>query len=247
MIGFLHTRPCFRSGRLLRWSRRNRLLPRCSGCRDGPDGSGNVYGTSLYNDNQAAFNNTVQISTPLTADRAGNVFFGFTVTGSIPLVWLAESPRLLLVAPGQRGIADRRQFGQSDCSQLRAGAQQRSAYRLCRGFDRRWIRNRLSDFPERGHAVADSPRPVARSARRAGDHLHLASSATPMVGPDGDVYFGVLEAPCCTSHNARGWMLHFDSTLTQTKTPGSFGWDDTASVVASGYRAVTSMQERLPI
>ncbi len=59
------------------------------------------------------------------------------------------------------------------------------------------------------------------------------SSATPMIGPDGDVYFGVLESPCCSSHNARGWMLHFDSTLTQTKTPGSFGWDDTASVVPS--------------
>ena len=54
-----------------------------------------------------------------------------------------------------------------------------------------------------------------------------------MIGPDGDVYYGVLESPCCSSHNARGWMLHFDSTLTQTKTPGSFGWDDTASVVPS--------------
>jgi hypothetical protein len=59
------------------------------------------------------------------------------------------------------------------------------------------------------------------------------SSASPMVGPDGDVYFGVLETPCCTSHNDRGWMLHFDSTLSQTKTPGSFGWDSTAAVVQS--------------
>jgi hypothetical protein len=57
------------------------------------------------------------------------------------------------------------------------------------------------------------------------------SSATPMVGPDGDVYYGILESPCCSSHNARGWMLHFNSTLTATKIPGSFGWDDTASVV----------------
>jgi hypothetical protein len=56
------------------------------------------------------------------------------------------------------------------------------------------------------------------------------SSASPMTGPDGDVYFGVLESPCCTSHNDRGWMLHFNAALSETKTPGSFGWDDTASV-----------------
>ena len=51
-----------------------------------------------------------------------------------------------------------------------------------------------------------------------------------MVGPDGDVYYGVLEGPF-GSHNDRGWLLHFDSTLATLKTPGSFGWDDTASVV----------------
>jgi len=59
------------------------------------------------------------------------------------------------------------------------------------------------------------------------------SSAAPMVGPDGDVYYGVLEAGCCSSHNNRGWMLHFNSALTKTKIPGSFGWDNTASVVPS--------------
>jgi hypothetical protein len=59
------------------------------------------------------------------------------------------------------------------------------------------------------------------------------SSAAPMVGPDGDVYYGVLENPCCGSHNDRGWMLHYNSTLSTLKTPGSFGWDNTASVVAA--------------
>jgi hypothetical protein len=56
------------------------------------------------------------------------------------------------------------------------------------------------------------------------------SSATPTVGPDGDVYFGVLENPF-PNHNDRGWLLHFTSNLARTKTPGSFGWDDTASIV----------------
>ena len=54
------------------------------------------------------------------------------------------------------------------------------------------------------------------------------SSASPMVGPDGDVYYGVLGNP---SNGSRGWMLHFSSDLTQTRTPGAFGWDNTPSVV----------------
>jgi hypothetical protein len=62
--------------------------------------------------------------------------------------------------------------------------------------------------------------------------IYSGSSASPTVGPDGDVYFGVLENPF-PNHNDRGWLLHFDSTLTQTKIPGSFGWDDTASIVSA--------------
>ena len=57
-----------------------------------------------------------------------------------------------------------------------------------------------------------------------------ASSSSPTVGPDGDVYFGVLENPF-PAHNDRGWLLHFNSDLSLKKIPGSFGWDDTASVV----------------
>jgi hypothetical protein len=58
------------------------------------------------------------------------------------------------------------------------------------------------------------------------------SSASPTVGPDGDVYYGVLENPY-PSHDGRGWLLHYNATLTRTKTPGSFGWDNTVSVLAA--------------
>jgi hypothetical protein len=34
-------------------------------------------------------------------------------------------------------------------------------------------------------------------------------------------------------HNDRGWLLHFDATLAQQKIAGSFGWDDTVSIVPS--------------
>ena len=56
------------------------------------------------------------------------------------------------------------------------------------------------------------------------------STASPTVGPDGDVYIGVLESNL-PAHNYRGWLLHYDAALSRTKAAGAFGWDDTASIV----------------
>ena len=67
------------------------------------------------------------------------------------------------------------------------------------------------------------------------------SSASPMVGPDGDVYYGVLGNPF---NGSRGWMLHFSGDLTQTKTPGAFGWDTTASGRAGVRGAVVQRHAR---
>jgi hypothetical protein len=58
------------------------------------------------------------------------------------------------------------------------------------------------------------------------------ATASPTIGQDGDVYFGVLENPLGANHE-RGWLLHFDSLLSKTKIPAEFGWDDTASIVPS--------------
>jgi hypothetical protein len=55
-------------------------------------------------------------------------------------------------------------------------------------------------------------------------------SASPTVGTDGDVYFGVLDNPFGSNHR-RGWLLHFNANLSQVKTPGAFGWDITSSLV----------------
>ncbi len=58
--------------------------------RDSPDSAtGNqgqlaFYGLANYQANRAAYNSTVMISTPLVADRSGNIYFGFIVTGANP-------------------------------------------------------------------------------------------------------------------------------------------------------------------
>ena len=62
--------------------------------------------------------------------------------------------------------------------------------------------------------------------------MDFSSTASPTVGPDNEVYYGVLESPF-PENNDRGWMLHYNSTLTTTLIPGAFGWDDTASTFPS--------------
>ncbi|MEY2438845.1 MAG: hypothetical protein QOI34_230, partial [Verrucomicrobiota bacterium] len=89
-----------------------------------------------------------------------------------------------------------------------------------------------------GYLVSLDSRTLAPIARvqlkdpKSGNDAFLfdEGTASPTVGPDGDVYYGVLESPVYSNH-LRGWLLHFDATLAQSKTPGAFGWDDTASVV----------------
>jgi hypothetical protein len=54
-------------------------------------------------------------------------------------------------------------------------------------------------------------------------------SASPTIGLDDDVYYGVLESSF--ENHGRGWLLHFDAELLQSKTPGAFGWDATPSIV----------------
>jgi hypothetical protein len=59
-------------------------------------------------------------------------------------------------------------------------------------------------------------------------------TASPTVGPDGRVYFGVFDA----QNTSRGWMQQYSLTpgagntfSFTTGTPGGFGWDDTVSIV----------------
>jgi hypothetical protein len=96
----------------------------------------------------------------------------------------------------------------------------------------------VSDATGRGYLLALDSATLAPTARvllldpDSGTAARVSGNATssPTVGPDGDVYFGVLESNT-PSHNNRGWLLHFDATLSQARLPGSFGWDNTPTIV----------------
>jgi hypothetical protein len=201
------------------------------------------YGTALYNANgganQTAFNNSIQISTPLTADRLGNIYFGYIVNGSNP-AGLPGGGGLARVSISGVGttVTATSLSGDSgspyiafNCAPALSVTQTTLYVATATGgtLGTGYLTSlNASTLAPIAHVALNDPRGgVYGSATVAS-----ITSATPMVGPDGDVYYGVLEGSCCTSHNDRGWMLHFSSALSP-KTPGSFGWDNTASVVPS--------------
>ena len=200
-----------------------------------PSGAGRIafYGLANYEANPASFHSSVRISTPITSDRYGNIFFGFQVSG-------ATVPAL------QSGIARIAEDGTGSWISAAGAAVDPAVTKVpmncapALSNDQRtlYIAASFGNYSG-GYLVALDSRtlaPISRVrlkdvANPSQDALLLDSgTASPTVGPDGDVYFGVLESPF-GSHNYRGWLLHFDAALSQTKIPGDFGWDNTPSIV----------------
>lgn len=207
--------------------------------RDAPDADSGTrvqlafYGLTFYQANPTSFDQNVIINTPITSDRYGNIYFGFQSAGG-------TTPSLTsgLARIGEDGIAS----FVSASSAAGDGSITKVADNCAPALSNDGktvyfaVTNNSSSI---SYLVSVNSRSLApQSAVQLKDvadptspALVIAdSSASPTVGPDGDVYYGVLENQL-GYHNVRGWLLHFDASLSQTKTPGSFGWDDTASVV----------------
>ncbi len=213
--------------------------------RDNPDLAGGgasgqlaFYGIANYNANKAAMNANVFINTPITADRYGDIFFGFMVTGPNPLNLTSGIARISLTGAGTWTSVFAASGGNSsmtkvphNCAPALSNDQQTVYIGISNGSGFGGAAGYLVSlnavslaFKTRAFLVD----PVSGLPADIDDN----SSASPTVGPDGEVYYGVLENPF-PSNNDRGWLLHFNSTLTAVKTPGAFGWDDTPSIVPS--------------
>ena len=194
------------------------------------------YGAENFQKDPKAYEQNVQIDTPLTTDAAGNLYFGFIVLGSTPLNLEGGIARITPQGVGT-WVSAATVSGDSSITQPAISC----APALSPDGSLLYV---AVDNDSYGYLLAlnsTTLAPVGRAllidpSSGLNAQLYSGSSATPTVGPDGDVYFGVLENPF-PDHNDRGWMLHFNSDLSQTKIPGSFGWDDTASLVPASLVA----------
>ena len=208
--------------------------------RDTPDSAtGNsgqlaFYGLSTYQANASTFDSTVMISTPITADRFGNIYFGFIVTGSNPASLTSGLARISVAGVGSWVSATALAGGDSSITQL----QMNGAPALNTAGSIVYVGLNAGNFTAGYLASANASTLAPLAHVRATDpntHQNATilddSSAAPTIGPDGDVYYGVFETSCCSNHD-RGWLLHFNSTLATSKLPGAFGWDTTPTIVA---------------
>ena len=228
--------------------------------KDDADASGGAlrtvvfYGAAAYNAAPAAFDAGVFINTPITVDSQSNAFFGFMVTAANPAGLVSGIARVDangvgIWTPAAAAAGDPAIDKVSMNSAPALSADAKTLYVAVNTA-------RSAGQTQAGYLVAlDSASLAAKSKALLVDpafgtpaRVSDDSTASPTVGPDGDVYFGVLETAFGT-HNGRGWLLHFDARLATRRVPGSFGWDDTASVVpasmvpsyrgSSGYLLMT--------
>ena len=202
----------------------------------GPTGRIAFYGIANYNADPAAYAENVMINTPLTSDRDGNIFFGFQVVGPTPLKLQSGIARIASNGAGTWISASAAAGSDPAITKV----VHNSAPALSNDHRTLYVAvsNGTGSGFGAGYLVALDSQTLAPLAGvrlkdvLSGEDAYLpeAGTASPTVGPDGDVYFGVLEKPFPSNHD-RGWLLHFDSTLTQAKIPGAFGWDTTASIV----------------
>jgi predicted small lipoprotein YifL len=189
------------------------------------------YGATAYNAAKAQLDSAVMISTPITIDTAGNAWFGFFVTAANPANLVSGIAR---VAPDGSGAWRAASALANDSAIDRVAMNSAPAIAI----DGNSVYVAVSSAAGQGYLVRLDAATLTTLSRVAlvepgtGTPARITgdSTSSPAVGPDGDVFFGVLETLRGT-HNNRGWLLHFNAALDQSKVPGSFGWDNTPSIV----------------
>jgi hypothetical protein len=207
--------------------------------RDNLDAPGSVIPAQVnfYVTRRTKFSSDVQISTPLISDANGNIYFGFEVNGSAPKS--LKTGGIARVDMNGRGSFAALQIG-SRKSKTLLQVLMNSAPAVSRDGRTLYVAAHGTSQIRNGGAgylfALDSTRLRVKNMVQLLDPksgmpagLPDDGTASPTVGPDGKVFFGVFENPFETD---KGWLLQFNADLSQSAgVPGAFGWDDTASIV----------------
>ena len=194
-----------------------------------------VFYTTLANylANAAAYNATIFINTPMTADSNGNVFFGFRVQGTAPAPLSTTQSGFARIDPNGNGTYVLAGTAANDATINRDS--HNSAPALSNDESTLYVVAKANSTGE-GYLIgldsttlATRYRVFLRDPRNtSGAAISDDSTASPTVAPDNDVYIGILSNP---GNGSRGFLLRFSSDLTIQKTPGAFGWDYTPAIV----------------
>jgi autotransporter-associated beta strand protein len=189
-------------------------------------------GLATYEASAAAYNADVAISTPITADAQGDIYFGYTTVGTGPGGITSGIARISSTGVGTFFEADQLMAGGSNAGMNQVATN--CAPALSNNGSTVYVAMSSGEYGE-GRMVALSAATLTPEnsvlmmdpETNTPSEMINDSTSSPLVGPDGDVYYGVIG----NEGTSRGWMEHYSADLTQTKTPGGFGWDDTASIV----------------
>jgi hypothetical protein len=194
------------------------------------------YGEATYLANSAAFNSTVFINTPITADSNGNIFFGFRVQGTAPVPLNTTQSGFARIDPNGNGTYvlvgnaanDGNIVWDSHNSAPALSNDESTLYVVVKNG---------TDFADYAYLLGLDSTTLATKykvflidpSNNGNAEVLDDGTASAMVAPDNDVYFGIYSGN--SQNGSRGYLLHFSSDLTVTKTPGGFGWDYTAAIV----------------
>ncbi len=194
-----------------------------------------VFYTSLanYNANSAAYNSTIFVNTPITADNAGNIYFGFRVQGTAPAPLNTTQSGYARIDPNGNGTWVLVGTAANDAAITLTPHNVAPA--LSNDFNTLYVVVKPTAASNFSYLLGLNPTTLAKKYSvqlkdpRNGSPATVSDNGTasPMVAPDGDVYFGVLVA----GNGSRGFLLRFSGDLSVTKTPGGFGWDYTPGIV----------------
>jgi autotransporter-associated beta strand protein len=191
------------------------------------------YGSlSTYEANAAAYNAGVAISTPITADAEGDIYFGYQTSNSAPGGLTDGIARISASGVGSFFEADQLTVGGVSAGMTQVATN--SAPAVTPNGNTVYVAMSDGNFGT-GRLVALNTATMTPTASVAlldpktggGALVPNDGTASPMIGPDGDVYMGVYD----DYGTSRGWMEHYSANLSVTKPAGGFGWDDTASIV----------------